>query len=115
MTYCLDTNYVIEYYQKGGLPVIENTAELAISRVTYLEYLSFAEFEEEEIARIKRNILEDFKIIELNELIADYAAYCRRRFSGLRSPDSIVLATAVMTRSTLLTYDNDLHIYYQRL
>ena len=53
--------------------------------------------------RFLNHVVARYRLVELNAEIADMAA--RIRAGGLKLPDAIVVATAILTRSILITKD----------
>lgn len=107
--FTLDTNIII-YYLKGKKVVVDAIQELVasaadfyISAITLAELLSFPNLTKKE----ERNIF-DFisfiNVVPVNEQIAIEAANVSRR-EGLCLGDSIVLATALVSQSKLITCD----------
>jgi predicted nucleic acid-binding protein len=66
---------------------------------------SYPDLNEEEEAGIKR-LLTDMFVVPLDSRIARYAGYLRRLYR-LKTPDSAIAATAMLTKTTLLTRNVD--------
>jgi predicted nucleic acid-binding protein len=67
-----------------------------VSTVTELELYSYLDLSEEEEAGIKR-LLPDIFVVPLGARMAGYAGYLRR-LSRLKTPDSAIAATAILTK-----------------
>jgi predicted nucleic acid-binding protein len=75
------------------------------SAVTELELYSYPDLNDEEEAGITR-LLADMFVVPLESRIARYAGYLRRVYR-LKTPDSAIATTAVLTKTTLLTRNVD--------
>ena len=102
MSSVLDTNLAIHELHDE---LVERLPErdVLVSVVTEIELLGFPDLSIEEEAGI-RALLLSFEIVPLDERVKDETIRLRRAMR-LRLPDAIVLATAVVTRSELLTND----------
>lgn len=105
--FTLDTNALI-YYLKADLVVtevirfaFEAYTPMFVATVTELELFSLPTIIPEEVAEANRVLL-TLSIIPLDSKIARIGAKLRREYR-LKTPDSIVAATALFTHSTLLT------------
>ncbi|KKU81688.1 MAG: hypothetical protein UY07_C0011G0008 [Parcubacteria group bacterium GW2011_GWA1_47_8] len=105
--YTVDTNAVI-YYLKGDTSVsklfdeiIGSGARLYISTVTELELFSLPSLTNEE-ARSIDALLSTLTIIPLDSRLARLAGEIRRTYR-IKTPDSIIAATALSTGTTLIT------------
>ncbi len=123
LKYLLDSNIII-YHLNGEKAATgflkENWNVCSISRISYIEILSF-DFPE----RIEKDVVEllnSFKIIDTSE---DIARQCllNRKLKKIKIPDNIILATAQVFRLILVTrnicdffslYDNVLDIFEQK-
>jgi predicted nucleic acid-binding protein len=110
--YTLDTNAIIYYLDRDPAVVVtldgllENVdAVFYVSAVTELELYSYPDLNDEEEAGIKR-LLTDTFVVPLDSRIARYAGYLRRLYR-LKTPDSAIAATAILTKTTLLTRNVD--------
>lgn len=104
MNYLFDTNALI-YLLKGKtklLPISEND-NLLISFITKIELLSHKSTsdEEDKINKLLNNC--EIEFID-NELI--YETIDIRKKHGLKLPDSIIAATAVLNAAILITSDS---------
>jgi predicted nucleic acid-binding protein len=72
-----------------------------VSTVTELELYSYPDLNEEEEAGIKP-LLTDMFVVPLDSRLARYGGYLRRLYR-LKTPDSVIAATAILTKTTLLT------------
>lgn len=112
-TKCLDTNILIELLSQGNFQIDFNAI---ISRITYIEFLSFDQLVEPEVVEEFREVLNSaFSIIEISEEISDFAAYIRRTISGIKLGDALILSTAILNESELLTKDKRLIKYYHKV
>ena len=105
MSAVLDTNLAIHELH-GELVERLPERDVLVSVVTEIELLGFPDLSIEEEAGI-RALLLSFEIVPLGERVKDETIRLRRAMR-LRLPDAIVLATAVVTRSELLTNDREL-------
>ena len=110
--YTLDTNAIIYYLDRDPAVVVtldrllENVdAVFYVSAVIELELYSYPDLNDEEEAGIKR-LLTDTFVVPLDSRIARYAGYLRRLYR-LKTPDSAIAATAILTKTTLLTRNVD--------
>ncbi|HEY5865552.1 MAG TPA: type II toxin-antitoxin system VapC family toxin [Candidatus Tectomicrobia bacterium] len=110
--YTLDTNAIIYYLDRDPAVVVtldrllENVdAVFYVSAVTELELYSYPDLNDEEEAGITR-LLTDTFVVPLDARIARYAGYLRRLYR-LKTPDSAIAATAILTKTTLLTRNVD--------
>jgi predicted nucleic acid-binding protein len=108
--YTFDTNAIIYYLDRDQAVVIlldrlfENVdATFYVSTVTELELYSYPDLSEEEEAGIKR-LLTDMFVVPLDSRMARYAGYLRRLYR-LKTPDSAIATTAILTKTTLLTHN----------
>lgn len=108
----LDTNVVIGLL-KGHVPAIRlaETAHLnlqlaAVSQITRIELLGFPALTEDEDHEI-RAFLSCCRVYLLDERI-EAEAIRLRRHGGLKLPDAIIAATAIMNGYRLLTLDGNL-------
>jgi predicted nucleic acid-binding protein len=110
--YTLDTNAIIYYLDRDPAVVIlldrlfDNVdATFYVSTITELELYSYPDLNDEEEAAITR-LLTDMFVVSLDSHLARYAGYlcCLYR---LKTPDSAIAATAMLTKTTLLTRNVD--------
>lgn len=103
MTYLLDSNILI-YHLNGDVSVTTfisgNREYCAISRISYIEVLSFDFTPEEEIE--VRDLLDNFVIIDTNREIA-IQAINNRKIKKIKVPDNIIASTAQVYDLTLVT------------
>ena len=105
--YTLDTNAVIYYL--AGIDLVteiidkefQNDSVIYIPSVVRLELLSKSDILRSEYSAIMR-FLSQCRSIPLDDTIADIAADMRRLY-GIKTPDSIIAATALFTDSDLVT------------
>ncbi|MBN1331942.1 PIN domain-containing protein [Candidatus Dojkabacteria bacterium] len=108
----LDTNALIRHFQDSNGVVLPD--EYAISRITYVEFLSFRDMVEEEVNGYIEVLENAFRIIELDSTLASSAAALRRRLA-IPLGDSIILATALDYDLKLVTSDKRLKRKYDKL
>jgi len=70
-----------------------------------LELYSYPDLNDEEEAAITQ-LLTDMFVVPLDSRLARYAGYLRRLYR-LKTPDSAIAATAMLTKTTLLTRNVD--------
>lgn len=105
--YTLDTNAIIYYLDEEPAvvsvldPLLAQDIALFVSVVTELALLSYPRLTEEDIAEIAR-LLASMVVFPLESRLAHLAAALRRQYR-LKTPDSVVAATALLTRTTLVT------------
>ena len=110
--FTLDTNILIGYLNDDRkvaeqLLAWEKAGKIFfISVITEVEILSFPNLTQEEMAQIQRFLLE-FTIIPLDTQLAQMAAEVRRNYK-IKLGDSVILATAKLTNSVLVTLDKDI-------
>jgi predicted nucleic acid-binding protein len=106
LNYLMDSNTAIQYvgnsYPKPVLTKLDTIvdAELLLSVITKIEVLGF----NGEPKEMKK--LEDFismaTIFQLTEEIVEKTIHLRKRYK-IKIPDAIIAATAILTKSTLVT------------
>ncbi|MBQ3342327.1 MAG: type II toxin-antitoxin system VapC family toxin [Kiritimatiellae bacterium] len=113
--YLLDTNAVIQLLV--GNPslrkMVENSDFLAISVISKLEFLSYPDLTEDEKSAFYE-LLEDLTVFDLTAsdaaLIQETVAM--RIDCGLKLPDAVIAATALVNDCEVIT--NDAHLAHQR-
>jgi len=110
--YTLDTNAIIYYLDRDPAVVVlldrlfDNVdATFYVSTVTAVELYSYPDLDDEDEAAITR-LLTDMFVVPLDSRLARYAGYLRRLYR-LKTPDSAIAATAMLTKTTLLTRNMD--------
>ena len=105
--YTLDTNAVI-YYAHGDEhaawvldPIFREHAPLYVATISEIELFGFPSINDEEMERIE-HFLRAVTIIPLDSRIARIAASLRRDYR-VKTLDSAIAATALMTYSSLIT------------
>ena len=105
----LDTNIIISYLNDEK-PVVDKILQwkeqgegFIISVITEIETLSYPELTEEEISIIER-LFKEFTIMPLDSQIGRITARFRRNMK-LSLGDSVIVATAYITGSSLVTLD----------
>jgi predicted nucleic acid-binding protein len=82
-------------------PILGQDMAIFVSVVTELELLSHAGLTEEDMAEMQQ-LLTSVVIFPLESRLAQLAGALRRQYY-LKTPDSVVAATALLTRTTLVT------------
>lgn len=103
MSVVLDTNIAL-YFLGGRLDEPLPSGPYAISIITELELLSFPGISESEERDI-RAFAQAVDCVPLNDDVKEHAIRIRRTH-GLRLPDAIIAATAIVHQATLLTNDS---------
>ncbi len=113
--YLLDTNAVIQLLA-GNPPLrkmVEDSDFLAISVISKLEFLSYPDLTEDEKIAF-HELLEDLTVFDLtasdDALIQEAAAM--RIDGGLKLPDAVIAATALINDCEVIT--NDAHFAHQK-
>ena len=113
--YLLDTNAVIQLLA-GNLSLIkmvEDSDFLAISVISKLEFLSYPDLTEDEKNAFSE-LLEDLTVFDL--MASDSAlmqeAVAMRIDGGLKLPDAVIAATALVNGCEVIT--NDAHFAHQK-
>ena len=105
--YTLDTNTIIYYLKSEQAavsvlePVFAQDIALYVSAITELELFSFPALTDEDISAISQ-LLTSVVIIPVDSRLARFAGYLRRAYR-LKTADSAIAATALLTHTTLLT------------
>jgi predicted nucleic acid-binding protein len=105
--YTLDTNAIIYYLDEDPTvipllePILGQDMAIFVSVVTELELLSHPGLTEEDMAEIQQ-LLTSVVIFPLESRLAQLGGALRRQYH-LKTPDSVVAATALLTRTTLVT------------
>jgi predicted nucleic acid-binding protein len=105
--YTLDTNVIIYYLDEEPTvvpllePILGQDIAIFVSVVTELELLSHPGLTEEDMAAIQQ-LLTSVVIFPLESRLAQLAGALRRQYH-LKTPDSVVAATALLTHTTLVT------------
>lgn len=108
----IDTNILILYFNNDEKIVRqllnwrEANTRFFISVITEIEVLSFPKLTSKEIDKIQR-FLREFTIIPIDSQMGRIAAEIRRQYR-LNLGDSIIVATAQLTNSSLVTQDKDI-------
>ena len=99
----LDTNAVI-YAINGGFKLPK--ADYCISIITEMELFSYPKLTNTEEEIIKK-LLSHFKILTITESIKNKTIEIRKTY-GIKLPDSIICATAIIHRATMISNDKQL-------
>lgn len=105
--YTLDTNAIIYYLDEEPTvvpllePILGQEMAIFVSVVTELELLSHPGLTEEDMAAIQQ-LLTSVVIFPLESRLAQLAGALRRQYH-LKTPDSVVAATALLTHTILVT------------
>ncbi len=101
--YLLDSNIIL-YHLNGEKTatdfLIEHLDKCAISRITYIEVLSYP-FNDDDF-KIVKDFLESFMIIDTNKEISNQSIL-NRRLKKIKLPDNIIAATAQVNNLVLVT------------
>ena len=103
MKYLIDSNIIIYHLNNESLAtefLLNNANQCAISQITYIEVLSFPLTPEQE--RDVKNLLERFKMIDVNKEIAIQATM-NRKIKKIKIPDNIIASTAQVNNLILVT------------
>jgi predicted nucleic acid-binding protein len=103
MKYLVDSNIIIYHLNNESLAtefLLNNVNQCAISQITYIEVLSFSLTPEQE--RDVKNLLERFKMIDVNKEIAIQATV-NRKIKKIKIPDNIIASTAQVNNLILVT------------
>jgi predicted nucleic acid-binding protein len=112
LTYLLDTNSLIYYFQGAPQmdpvfqPIERGEARPLVSIITEIELLGFPRLTQQDETRI-RSLLSGFAVVAVDERIAAQAVVLKRR-RGLKTPDAIIAATALLEDACLVTRDQAL-------
>ena len=110
--YVLDSNILISYLNEDAGVVKELSclrdldSRFLISAVTEIEVLSLPKLNVQEVSKLQM-FLGTFTVIPLDSQLAKVAADVRRRY-GFSLGDSVVIATAQLTSSILITNDKEI-------
>lgn len=104
LSYVLDTNVVL-YHLSGRLRDPLPGGTLFISIVTEIELFAYKSLSQAERETIE-SFLSEVKVVDLGRSLKEETI--RIRLTGVRLPDAVVAATAVIYRSELLTHDSRL-------
>ena len=112
LTYLLDTNSLIYYFQ--GAPqmdpvfrqIEQGNARPVVSIITVIELLGYPRLTRQDETRIQ-SLLSGFTVVAVDERIAGQAVVLKRRH-GVKTPDAIIAATALLENACLVTRDQAL-------
>ena len=103
MKYLVDSNIII-YHLNGEKVatdfILSNLHQSAISRITYIEVLSF-DFAEDELMAVKE-LLECFEVLDTSKAIA-VQCLKNRRNRKIKLPDNLIASTAQINDLVLVT------------
>jgi predicted nucleic acid-binding protein len=99
----LDTNAII-YALNDGLKLPQ--ANYSISIITEMELFSYPKLTKDEEANIKR-LLNNFQILTISDEVKAMTIKIRKTY-GIKLPDSIICATALVYGTTLISNDKQL-------
>lgn len=111
-TYLLDTNCLIYYFQAAPEldPIFrrieKGEVRPAVSVITVVELLGFSRLTRQDEARLQA-FLEGFVVVPVDVKVAHRAADLKRRY-GIKTPDAIIAATALLENACLVTRDQAL-------
>ena len=101
--YLLDTNVII-YALKDGK--VFPSGNYAISIITEMELLSYSKLKESEKQTIQ-SLLNHFEIFNITKEIKEQTIHIRQN-DGIKLPDSIICATALVNNRILISNDRQL-------
>ena len=102
----LDTNILIMALNRG---LILPQRNYIISVITEIELLSFPKLNKKE-EKILRNFLKNFEIVYIDEKIKETTIDIRKN-TFLKLPDSLIIATSITKKATLVTADKQILKY----
>jgi predicted nucleic acid-binding protein len=110
-TLLLDTNAVIKLLDdEENSRFLDNVFPdnvRSVSVITQIELLGYPDITEEADELI-RSFLDDVPIISINIEIVETAIQIRRNKLGIKLPDAVIAATAIVLNAVLITNDDDL-------
>ena len=113
--YLLDTNAVIQLLAGNSslIKMVEDSDFLAISVVSKLEFLSYPDLTEDEKNAFSE-LLEDLTVFDLmaSDSALMHEAVAMRIDGGLKLPDAVIAATALVNGCEVIT--NDAHFAQQK-
>ena len=102
----IDSNIIIYLSkQELSLDFIDKFDDLSISVITYMEILGY-EFQNQEEEKYIQELLELFRVLYIDKVIADTAINIRKK-RKIKLPDAIIAATAVSKDIHLITRNID--------
>ena len=104
--YVLDTNMVISLLKSEAVPETFDSTEFFVSIISRIELLSKPDISLEDEREIK-NFLSSVTVIDIDNSV-ESTVITLRRSRKLKLPDSIIAATAIVLKATLLTHDDQL-------
>ena len=105
MNRVLDTNAAL-YFLGGRLAGPLPAGDLFVSVISEIELLSYPSLTSSE-EKVVREFLSNIRIVDLADEVKSRTIQLRRRH-GLKIPDAIIAATALVLRAELLTNDTRL-------
>lgn len=99
----LDTNAII-YALNDGLTL--PSAQYSISIITEMELFSYPKLSDSERTNIQK-LLNHFEIYNITQEIKNMTIQIRKNY-GIKLPDSIICATALVSNATLISNDKQL-------
>ena len=113
--YLLDTNAVIQLLAGNPslIKMVEDSDFLAISVISKLEFLSYPDLTEDEKNAFSE-LLEDLTVFDLtaSDSALMQEAVAMRIDGGLKLPDAVIAATALVNDCEVIT--NDAHFTHQK-
>ena len=100
----IDSNIIIYHLNKNSVIedfLIKNIDRCAISRLTYIEVLSF-DFESNSEYEVAQELLNLFEVFDTDDKIS-YQAIKNRKVKKIKLPDNIIASTAQVYNSILVT------------
>lgn len=105
----LDTNiilYAAVNSDRIALEILESN-NIFISDITEIELLGYSKINNEEY-NVLKELIENISVIPINNQIKKLAIDLRRKYA-LKTPDAIIVSTAIQHNLFLVTADKKLH------
>lgn len=106
LNYFIDTNVAL-YFLADRMVNPMPAGNLFLSVISEIELLSFNGLSKEEEAAI-RKFVSELTVVSISNAIRDESIRIRREF-GLRLPDAIIAASALVLHASLLTHDKQFY------
>lgn len=103
--YLIDSNVIIDYFagilpEKGKQLMAAISPEISI--ITVIEIMSKKDISDSDIYKYKNFISDSIVYSKISNNIAAQASSIRKKY-GLKTPDAIIAATAIVNKLTLVT------------
>lgn len=105
--FTIDTNIIIHYFAQDDKVVdfldsiLKQNSLIYVSTITELELFSLNSLTEAELIFID-NVLKTINIITVDSQLARLAGFLRSKYK-IKTPDSVIAATAIFTGTVLIT------------